>query len=90
MKKKAVIFTGSKCGTCHILKNKINERIKNNNSNTNFEEFSIDEKEGRMEAAKYQVSSLPTVIIFENGMPKNTLVGSVTTIFNKLISEQFI
>jgi thioredoxin-like negative regulator of GroEL len=87
--RKILFFTGAHCGTCKSVKSKIKARLEEKKvSNDNFKEVSIDENEGRKIAAKYSISSLPTVIIFENDRPVRTLMGS--TIVQKLIADHLI
>ncbi len=88
MKKKIVMFSGKTCGTCHSVRKQIKDRMENNNEHADFQEVSIDEGEGRKMAVKYCVSALPTAIIFENGRPVTTYIGS--SLVQKLISDNLI
>lgn len=60
------------CGPCRML-SPIIEMLAQENTTCNFYKLDIDEAE---EIAKeYEITAIPTILIFENGNLKNTLIG---------------
>lgn len=49
------------------------EEVSKEVSNARFVKIDVDENENL--ANKYQISSIPTLMIFKNGTPVDTLVG---------------
>ncbi len=64
-------FTASWCGPCKIL-NPILDEI---NSDTNIKVFKFDIDEHQELAIKYEIRSIPTLLIFKNGVLINRLIG---------------
>jgi len=67
-----VDFSATWCGPCQMLA-PIIEEIKT--ENPNLKVINIDVDSNPEISNKYNVSSIPTVIIFENGQIKNTIIG---------------
>lgn len=70
-----VDFNAEWCGPCRMLK-PIVEEIANSNSNVKVVSINIDEEDEL--AAKYNVFSIPCLVIFENGKEINRNVGLIS------------
>ena len=60
------------CGPCKMLSPIIDELAEENNSYL-FYKLNIDEAQEI--AVKYEIMSIPTLLVFENGELKNTVIG---------------
>ena len=67
-----VDFWATSCGPCKMIAPVI-EEVSKEVSNARFVKIDVDENENL--ANKYQISSIPTLMIFKNGTPVDTLVG---------------
>jgi len=67
--KQILYFTASWCGPCRIL-GPIMESVK---GQVNFSKLDVDVEQDL--AVKYKVRSVPTLVLVENGVEKNRLVG---------------
>lgn len=67
-----VDFWATWCGPCKMIAPVV-EEVSNEVSNARFVKVDVDENESL--ANKYQISSIPTLMIFKNGTPVDTLVG---------------
>jgi len=67
--KQILYFTASWCGPCRIL-GPIMESVK---GQVNFLKLDVDVEQDL--AVKYKVRSVPTLVLVENGIEKNRLVG---------------
>jgi thioredoxin 1 len=67
-----VDFFATWCGPCKVL-SPILEEISNEEENAKICKVNIDEDPDL--AAKYSISAVPTLIIFKEGKPVDTLVG---------------
>lgn len=67
-----VDFWATWCGPCKMIAPVIEEVAKEVN-NARFVKVDVDKNENL--ANKYQISSIPTLMIFKNGTPVDTLVG---------------
>ena len=67
-----VDFYADWCGPCKMIAPVV-EEVSNEVSNARFVKVDVDENENL--ANKYQISSIPTLMIFKNGTPVDTLVG---------------
>jgi thioredoxin 1 len=67
-----VDFWATWCGPCKMIAPVV-EEVSNEVSNARFVKVDVDENENL--ANKYQISSIPTLMIFKNGTPVDTLVG---------------
>ncbi|MBE6054108.1 MAG: thioredoxin [Clostridium sartagoforme] len=67
-----VDFWATWCGPCKMIA-PIVEEVAKEVSNARFVKVDVDENESL--ANKYQISSIPTLMIFKNGTPVDTLVG---------------
>ena len=60
------------CGPCKML-SPILDQVASETNGVSFYKIDIDEAEEVAE--KYEISSIPTILVFENGELKNTSVG---------------
>ena len=67
-----VDFYADWCGPCKMLA-PVLEEIAKEKTNTKFVKINVDDEPEL--AIKYKVSSIPTVMLFENGNVKETVVG---------------
>lgn len=67
-----VDFWATWCGPCKMIA-PIIEEVASEVTNAKFTKVDVDANQAL--ASKYQVSSIPTLIIFKNGAPVDTLVG---------------
>ena len=68
-----VDFWAPWCGPCRAV-TPVLEQLATETANVEFVKLDIDENPAV--AARYDVLSIPTVILFEGGEPKETLVGA--------------
>ena len=78
-----VDFWAAWCGTCKMM-NPVIEQVKSNNENLEVVKVNVDEE--RDLAVKYQIRSIPTLVLFKEGVPiwRNSGVLTEQTISNKL------
>jgi thioredoxin 1 len=67
--KQILYFTASWCGPCRML-GPIMESVK---GQINYSKLDVDVEQDL--AVKYKVRSVPTLVLVENGVEKNRLVG---------------
>lgn len=67
--KQILYFTASWCGPCRML-GPIMESVK---GQVNYSKLDVDVEQDL--AVKYKVRSVPTLVLIENGVEKNRLVG---------------
>lgn len=67
-------FWAAWCGPCKMMGPVIDE-IAGEHENVKVGKINIDEQQEL--AMKYGIMSIPTVVLFENGQPKETSVGLV-------------
>ncbi len=67
-----VDFWATWCGPCKMIAPVV-EEVSKEVSNARFVKIDVDENENL--ANKYQIASIPTLMIFKNGTPVDTLVG---------------
>ena len=67
--KQILYFTASWCGPCRML-GPIMESVK---GQVNYSKLDVDAEQDL--AVKYKVRSVPTLVLVENGVEKNRLVG---------------
>ena len=67
-----VDFWADWCGPCHMLAPTF-EELAEEMDDVDFMKLNVDEN--RETAAKYQVMSIPTVIVFKNGEEVERLIG---------------
>ena len=68
-----VDFWAPWCGPCHAI-TPVLEQLAGETEKVEFVKLDIDENP--VAASRYDVLSIPTVILFEDGLPKETLVGA--------------
>ena len=78
-----VDFWAAWCGPCKMM-NPVIEQVKSNNENLEVVKVNVDEE--RDLAVKYQIRSIPTLVLFKEGVPiwRNSGVLTEHTISNKL------
>ncbi len=69
----AVDFWSSKCPPCHVMKGLLEEIGPEYVGRVNIFKLNVDQNPRT--AAKYQIMSVPTLILFHRGKPKDTIVG---------------
>jgi len=84
-KKVLVDFNANWCGPCQMLKPVV-EEISNENDNVIVASVNIDDEDELAE--NYNVSSIPCLVLFENGKETNRSVGLISKDdINSLIGE---
>ena len=78
-----VDFWAAGCGPCKMM-NPVIEQVKSNNENLEVVKVNVDEE--RDLAVKYQIRSIPTLLLFKEGVPvwRNSGVLTEQTISNKI------
>lgn len=78
-----VDFWAAWCGPCKMM-NPVIEQVKSNNENLEVVKVNVDEE--RDLAVKYQIRSIPTLVLFKEGVPvwRNSGVLTEQTISNKI------
>ena len=78
-----VDFWAAWCGPCKIM-NPVIEQFKSNNENLEVVKVNVDEE--RDLVVKYQIRSIPTLVLFKEGVPiwRNSGVLTEQTISNKI------
>jgi thioredoxin 1 len=66
-------FWAAWCGPCRMLGPILNELSEDSTIHASFYKVNADENPSLSQ--KYEITSLPTVMVFENGVLKNTIVG---------------
>ena len=71
------------CGPCKMM-NPVIEQVKSNNENLEVVKVNVDEE--RDLAVKYQIRSIPTLVLFKEGVPiwRNSGVLTEQTISDKI------
>ena len=77
-----VDFYADWCGPCKMMSPVIDE-IADENSNVKVGKVNVDDNQEL--AMKYNIMSIPTIMVFENGVPKKTFVG--VTDKNEILKE---
>ena len=72
-KKVLVDFYADWCGPCKMMSPIINEIAEGLNGKVKVGKINVDENQNL--AVKYDVMSIPTIMIFENGTPIKTYIG---------------
>jgi thioredoxin 1 len=78
-----VDFWAEWCGPCKMM-HPVIEQVKSNNENLEVVKVNVDEE--RDLAVKYQIRSIPTLLLFKEGVPvwRNSGVLTEQTISNKI------
>ena len=78
-----VDFWAAWCGPCKMM-NPVIEQVKSNNENLDVVKVNVDEE--RDLAVKYQIRSIPTLVLFKEGVPvwRNSGVLTEQTISDKI------
>lgn len=69
-----VDFYADWCGPCHMIEPTIEALSEEYVGKVKFVKINIDNNQEL--AMKYDVMSIPTSVLFENGIPKDTLIGA--------------
>ena len=69
-----VDFWAPWCGPCHAVEPVLNDLEREHEGQVEFVKLNIDENIET--ASRYAVLSIPTVILFEGGEPRETVVGA--------------
>jgi thioredoxin 1 len=69
-----VDFWAPWCGPCRIIAPSLEEL---NEELENFRVVKLNVDENQITAAKYEVMSIPTLIVFKNGEPAKTIIGAM-------------
>jgi thioredoxin 1 len=69
-----VDFWAPWCGPCHAVEPVLNDLEREHEGRVEFVKLNIDENIET--ASRYAVLSIPTVILFEGGEPRETVVGA--------------
>lgn len=70
-----VDFWASWCGPCRLLSPIVDEL--SDEMADQMDTYKCNVEDNQDLAARFQVMSIPTLILFENGQPKHTMVGAV-------------
>jgi thioredoxin 1 len=78
-----VDFWAAWCGPCKMM-NPVIEQVKSNNENLEVVKVNVDEE--RDLVVKYQIRSIPTLVLFKEGVPvwRNSGVLTEQTISDKI------
>ena len=68
-----VDFWAPWCGPCHAI-TPVLEQLAGETEKVEFVKLDIDDNP--VTASRYEVLSIPTVILFEDGLPRETVVGA--------------
>ena len=69
-----VDFWAPWCGPCRIIAPSLEEL---NEELENFRVVKLNVDENQLTAAKYEVMSIPTLIVFKNGEPAKKIIGAM-------------
>jgi thioredoxin 1 len=69
-----VDFWAPWCGPCHAVEPVLNDLEREHEGRVEFVKLNIDENIET--ASRYAVLSIPTVILFEGGEPRETVIGA--------------
>jgi thioredoxin 1 len=69
-----VDFWAPWCGPCHAVEPVLNDLEREHEGRVEFVKLNIDENIET--ASRYAVLSIPTVIVFDGGEPRETVVGA--------------
>ena len=69
-----VDFWAPWCGPCRIIAPSLEEL---NDELDNFRVVKLNVDENQITAAKYEVMSIPTLIVFKNGEPAKKIIGAM-------------
>jgi thioredoxin 1 len=81
-----VDFWAPWCGPCHAIAPAL-EQLAGETEKVEFVKVDIDENP--VTASRYQVLSIPTVILFENGEAKETVIGARPAAHFRKAFEQY-
>ncbi len=70
-----VDFWAPWCGPCRIVAPVIDEMFERYKGRVKFIKVNVDENDGL--ASEYGVMSIPTIMLFENGTPKDRVIGAL-------------
>lgn len=83
-----VMFFANWCGACKKQHPVIEELLKDYSGKVRIGEVDVDK--GKIMSAQYDIKSIPTIVIFQNGKPVERLVGlmsksQISSILNKYL-----
>ncbi len=73
---KVIDFYADWCGPCHVMKPIIESVEKELAGKVEFAKVNVDENQEMV--AKYQVMSIPTYVVLDNGQEKNRITGATS------------
>ena len=82
-----VDFWAPWCGPCHAI-SPVLEQLASETDKVEFVKLDIDENP--VTASRYDVLSIPTVILFKEGLPAETLIGARPAAHFRQAFEQYL
>jgi len=83
----AVDFWAPWCGPCHAVTGVL-EQLATETESVEFVKLDIDENPAT--ASRYDVLSIPTVILFDEGLPAETVIGARPAAHFRRAFERFL
>jgi thioredoxin len=83
-----VDFWAPWCGPCRVVDPIIDDMASQHGDRVKFVKLNVDESPGT--ASRYNVLSIPTVILFENGEPQETVIGARSKSHYEVLWERWL